>query len=568
MSYEAIEQYGPDERPEGISGILQTKNYETFMILDDTGLKIHEFEGAKLSNKCLPGDHVRWDLHIEKCVLELRDEHPPIVGTLELTNKSRYGMTSRGIPIYLFTPYSKRYPQFIVGSSEKDISVNKIALVKFDTWEKNSTFPRGQLQQILGNSGYFEAEKHALIWQASPWKYPKGPWEPKTKESHIRESLQGYTFNIDPEGCKDIDDVLTFHKIPEGWQITITISDVARYIEDGSLEDIFASLIEQTLYIDGMMVRPMLPEEYSENVCSLLPNKESYGISLSFIWNGTQILDTKWFESTVVNNISYTYTEFEQANTPYKQPLKEVTSFLAGEEINDSHKWIEECMKFYNTEAGKLLKSIKNGILRKHSAPNLEKFKKYEKIMPDLKKLAYSSAEYCLAEDSETIHHGLNTDSYAHTSSPIRRYADLVNQRIIKSILQGTLQKDNYIIPIAMYDMNRRQKEIKMFERDYIFLNALYNKEKRYSCTIIDIIHYDNDIHTIKVRLYVKEWNKIISCKYKSIDSLNISDDESTILSRDEKRELIIHIGDNREIECTWNINARNWKDRIIVNLF
>jgi exoribonuclease R len=147
------------EKPSGIQGILQTKDYNEFIILSDTGNELHRFTGGRLANKCLPGDHVAWVNN--KCQLELRDEHPPIVGTLELTNKSKYGLTTRGIPIYLFTPYNKSYPHFIVGCSEKDVSKNRIGLIKFDDWTTSSTFPRGNLQEVLGVSGNFEAEKRA-----------------------------------------------------------------------------------------------------------------------------------------------------------------------------------------------------------------------------------------------------------------------------------------------------------------------------------------------------------------------------------------------------------------------
>ena len=145
------------EKPQGLRGILQTKNYSDFIILSDGGDEIHRFSGAKLANKCLPGDHVFWNEG--KCHLELHDSHPPIVGTVELVNKSKYGLTSRGIPIYLFTPYNKSYPHFIVGCSEKDVSKNRIGLINFDNWSSTSTFPRGQLQQLLGVSGDFEADE-------------------------------------------------------------------------------------------------------------------------------------------------------------------------------------------------------------------------------------------------------------------------------------------------------------------------------------------------------------------------------------------------------------------------
>ena len=72
--------------PSSLRGILQTKDYERFMILSDVGDVIHTFVGSKKANRCLPGDHVGWV--DDKCELELRDQHPLIVGTLQLTSKS------------------------------------------------------------------------------------------------------------------------------------------------------------------------------------------------------------------------------------------------------------------------------------------------------------------------------------------------------------------------------------------------------------------------------------------------------------------------------------------------
>jgi exoribonuclease R len=553
------------EKPEGIRGILQTKNYSDFIILSDGGDEILRFSGAKLANKCLPGDHIFWNEG--KCHLELHDSHPPIVGTVELVNKSKYGLTSRGIPIYLFTPYNKSYPHFIVGCSEKDVSKNRIGLINFDTWPTSSTFPRGQLQQLLGVSGDFEAEKEALIWQACPWKHPKGTYIPEVKEatSVIRKELKGFTFNIDPQGCKDVDDVLTFEEIESNiWRVSITISDVAAYIEEESPVDIYASLIGQTLYdTAGTPLRSMLPKEYSEKSCSLLPNKTSIGITLQFIWNGKEITDKQWFESILETNKSYTYEEFQESDSPYKEPLAAISNYLAkgkgeGECPYDSHKWIEQCMLFYNNEAGQILKNKGMGVLRKHSSPNLEKLEKYRSVLSsDLEKLAFSAAEYCLAEESETKHFGLESDNYAHTSSPIRRYADLVNQRVLKLHIRKSQKR--HIVPITMYDMNYRMKLNKNYSRDLDFLNAItVLNENTFKGIIIDK-HIQED-EQLKLKIYVPVWKRTVSAKYKMVN-------ENLVLSRDEKRE--IDVTEFREIEltCAVNINSRNWKERIIINI-
>ena len=157
----------PLDQPPEMNGILYTSDYESFQIMDDLGHPLFEFEGANLASKCLSGDHVSFH---EKCVLELRDEHPLIVGTIELSNPTQYGRTSRGIPLYLFRPYDKKYPFFVVGCSEKD-KLNRIGLIQFGEWKDH--LPRGHLQRIIGYSGEIEAEKEAILWQTCPYIYSK-----------------------------------------------------------------------------------------------------------------------------------------------------------------------------------------------------------------------------------------------------------------------------------------------------------------------------------------------------------------------------------------------------------
>ena len=569
IQLEEIFQTSQVDSPPTVHGILQTKNYHDFIILNDIGDVIHTFTGSKIANKCLPGDHVSFT---DKCELELRYEHPLIVGTLELTNKSIYGLTKRGYPMYLFTPYNASYPHFIVGCSEKDTSKNRIVVIKFSEWiseatkseatkseatkseaSKSSTFPRGLLERNLGISGDYNAEYKALIWQACPYYYPEYPYE-LTRKDTPRELIDGYSFNIDPDGCRDIDDVFTFKRmeIYDGWLVTITISDVAAYVEDGSAIDIMASLIGQTLYDqNGTIIKPMLPEAY-QNECSLLPNKLSYGLSMQFLWlsNSQKILNVKWFESTLENNRTFTYEEF-QRNPIY--PLQEIASHLAGIPLDDSHKWVEQMMIFYNKEAGKILKTARMGILRRHSAPNQERLEKYKKFLPEFEHFAFSAAEYCLAEETDTTHYGLDSDTYAHTSSPIRRYADLVNQRVLKLIIQGSSEK--YIVPLAMYDMKQREKAIKHFARDVDFLKAITSGNK-FTGIIMDTVKKEN---RLKIKVYIYEWKRIVSVYYKIQDGV--------ILSKDETTEIDATLYRKVKVECAIIPNARNWKERSVIHI-
>jgi exoribonuclease R len=375
--------------------------------------------------------------------------------------------------------------------------------------------------------------------------------EKETKETKERERLSGITFHVDPEGCKDVDDVFTVEKVSSLlWKITITISDVTRYVGDGDAIDIMASLIGQTLYDDkGVILRRMLPEAY-ESVCSLLPGKESYGVSMEFLWDREHISEIRWFESMFETNETYTYESFyESAHAPI---LKDIASYLSKEETCDSHEWVAEMMIFYNKEAGKILKERGMGLLRKHSAPHQEKIASYPKDL--VKQLAYQAAEYCLAEEENTHHYGLDTDTYAHASSPIRRYPDMVNQRIIKRWIHGNPEK--YYVPQAIYDINLRAKAVKSFGISLQFLNAILSGENQWEGILVE--KEPESPGWVKIGIYLPAWKRIIRVRYRSLS-------ENLVLSRDEKKEIDVTLYRPIRIECTYNSNLRNWKERVII---
>jgi exoribonuclease R len=539
-------------------GILQTTDYETFELRSDTGELLRTFQGAKVANRCLPGDHVRWDAETGRCELELRDEHPLLVGTLHLTQPARYGFTSRKIPLYLFTPYDERYPQMVVGCSEKDKTCNRIILVQWESWSLNSLLPRGLLQVMLGQSGEMEVEKRALRHQVCPWKYPKIPFIPHLLESGDghRQRLTGTTFHVDPEGCLDVDDVITFEAVGGGkWRVVITISDVAAYIEDGGAVDIMASLVSQTVYDQaGRVLHPMLPTPYAEGVCSLLPGGWKRGVSLEFLWNGHCLSDRKWYESIFETQETYTYESI--LGSPHQGILQEISSALAGIPLKDSHHWIEQLMILYNKEAGRMLREAGIGILRRHAVAEQEKLERYRQHLPEWQFLAMSSAEYVLAEEKETYHSGLHTDAYAHVTSPIRRYADLVNQRALKGLLHG---RTDFIVPVTMYDMNRRERAIRQFERDTVFLEAVERGQTRVKAILMDYEETDGkESPMYQIQFYVPDWKKRITGRYPKAG-------ENQIQTKDGTQIRILVPFMEVELQCAVQWGLRNWKERLLV---
>lgn len=536
-----------------IQGILSTRNYKQFTILspDDGKTVLHEspaLEGcgnvALLAKGCLPGDTVEWTG--SRYNLIERTGHPMLVGTLELASRTTYGMTSRGAFIFLFVPYNKSYPPFVVGSSEKDRSTHRLAVIQVDSWDSaTSQFPRGRLEHMLGPVGDLKAEEDALLWHACPWPslrtkhvIPPNHPIPALEADARRRILTGFTFNIDPPGCRDIDDVITMEHIAgtQRWNVTITIADVAAYVDEMGALDILASTFGQTLYKDGEAVRPMLPPTLSEGTCSLLAGAERRGVSMTFVWDRTtrQRGEVQWFESIFTNDASYTYEQFQVETRASREVLREVAGGS-----DDSHKWVEAMMLLYNTEAAKLLRSTGTGILRRHTAPDAERLARYVAWDPSLARLAMSSATYCLADETDVAHFGIGTEVYCHASSPIRRYADLMNQRILKQIIRGTTE--GLMVSVPVEDLVVREKAAKQYEKKLVFLRELLGGPRTVVGRILEIVPEQS-----KIRVWVETWKTIVSVRGGA----------------DGFAE-----GEEVQLECAINLLSRRWSERMVVRV-
>lgn len=414
-----------------------------------------------------------------------------VPGILELSSRTRYGMTSRNVPMYLFRPFDfRKYSLCVVGCSQRDTSSNVLALVDVDQWNSES-LTRGQLVRIFGKCGYSPAEKEALLHQYTEFPWKKFDTSTIQRPYEDRPLLKGYTFNVDPIGCRDIDDVFT---IGDDGYFYITIGDVSEWFKQnkGHAFIQIASNLGQTLYSDGQIVSPLLP---FEKECSLLQGEERYGVSMRFKWTGSSIQDVSFLKTKIMNTETFNYDSVYYSK--YAQLLREIASYLLGCDTIDSHEWIEQLMILYNTEAAKILVNTQKGLLRTHSAPDLEKLELYKRLIGlDARYIGYKSATYVGATAENTVHWGLEKQQYCHATSPIRRFADIVNQ----SILKGDVIDFEYDIDI----LNEQSKCAKQYEKELFFLDAVLNSDSRYVEGAVVL----ND-H----RIWVREWKRVITCK-------------------------------------------------------
>ncbi len=143
---------------------------------------------------------------------------------------------------------------------------------------------------------------------------------------------------------------------------------------------------------------------------------------------------------------------------------------------NDAHRLIEECMLAANTCAADIFKRAKrHGLYRVHEGPTPERLKTLREFLkvqglkleggeeptpgdyarlakeirarPDsrlIQSLLLRSMQQAIYTPDNSGHFGLSYEAYAHFTSPIRRYPDLLVHRVIKSIIR---HEPHYVPP-------------------------------------------------------------------------------------------------------------------------
>jgi exoribonuclease R len=465
-----------------------------------------------------------------------------VVGVIELASKYKYGVTSRGVPIYLFRPYDETLSECIVGCSQRDTTRNYIAVVDVEVCQPAAgQKPRGYLYRLIGPVGSHEEEIIGLLAYYCPVVHKKetvAP-EPDTHYDDKREEIcaeTGWTvFHVDPAGCRDIDDAIAWNHEKRQW--AITIADAVAFVSAGSPIDTVAQKIGATFYNPaGMVIVPMLPLSISAEEGSLLPGQRRRGVTLFLTDDGPRWALT-W--TTVAHGFSY--EEFS----------KSAIARECGLQDKEPHQWIADMMTKYNQCAAGLLTEA--GLLRVQPVADAEAVRQWLLVAPEM---ANEAAYYQFPEEGlYNGHAGLGMNRYCHASSPLRRYADLHNQRILKAIIAGEE-------PISRPDgldiyLNERTKANRRWSRDMTFLvNVTPGRVHT-----IDVVWMD------ETRVWVPAWSRIIRIRHQAfqrhavLGSTELIDRDSSSISHDAGSPTT---GTRGKIDIFCDPTQRNWKRRVL----
>jgi len=178
---------------------------------------------------------------------------------------------------------------------------------------------KGIVKEVLGKSGDSEAELNSIAKKFNLEKdFPPNVVKEADNIKFVSETkgrldLRKETiFTIDPLDARDFDDAVSLEKTADGYLLGVHIADVSHYVREGSELDVEASKRGTSVYlVDGVI--PMLPENLSNDICSLKPNVDR--LTFSIFINLTKKYTIKSFEikkSIINSKRRFTYEEAQE----------------------------------------------------------------------------------------------------------------------------------------------------------------------------------------------------------------------------------------------------------------
>jgi ribonuclease R len=494
-------------------------------IQEDRGtVTVNDPEVSKVTVKrknmhtALDGDTVLVKLLASKKEMKFEGE---ITNVIQRQERTIVGNIEYDGSFFFLVPDDRQYlVDFLIPSDKmKGAEAGDKVSARFLFWNNPQKSPQAEIVEVLGQSGKPAVEFDSVMREFSlpPDFPPEVAADAKNSPKKVSKvDMEGRLdlrekeiITIDPVDARDFDDALSLEKLDNGhFVLGVHIADVSHYVKESSAIDVEAIKRANSVYLVDRVI-PMLPEELSNEMCSLNPNRVRLAYSvLMEMDEDTKIHNYEIRETVIKSKKRFTYEQVQAIIDTGKGPHLELVlelhklseklrekrfenggidfhtseiRFKLDEDKNPieamlkksipSTQLVEECMLAANKAVAEHVKNISKTyrlktvlpfLYRVHAEPLPEKLRDSlefvkmlgpkhnfeiksskdinalidcfkdapeEAIVNQILVRSMPKAEY---SDDNIGHYGLGFEDYAHFTSPIRRYPDLIVHRLLK----------------------------------------------------------------------------------------------------------------------------------------
>lgn len=397
--------------------------------------------------------------------------------------------------------------------------------------------------------GWMSKNKYLKLWDNIDLSFDLA----QRDENNLYSNL---VITVDPEGSIDLDDGFSFVSDEHYYNFDIHIADPVSLFNPSN-SSLNLIIKELSYRLESCYIQThthLLPEKIVKYI-SLLENANYYPRALSFCFK----INKKTFEIdfelkfTKLTNIkNYSYENYDNylncpTNKKIKKDLVELSNILVSimgvnlcpinNDSNISKKMIEVFMVFINWYGGNYIVSnnkftnevngvnmnnILKPIVRVQSSKEFDENFNLSILSDWVKPILSSSANYSFVSDDTDIfnHYTLGINNYAHISSPMRRFIDILNHM---NLYQIYFQTTFNLEEINLEEINKKISKYKKLSNSYELLKFITFNTNIFKGCLLDWKNITNNIYGIIV-LHNNEYNftKVINVEIPQISNLEL----------------------------------------------
>jgi ribonuclease R len=219
-------------------------------------------------------------------------------------------------------------PHRVLGHEAASASVHEsleglVVDVEITSWPTPTRPPVGRVIEVLGSADDFGVDVEMVIRKHQlPRVFPENVLAEAravaqldlSEVSRRRDFRNLPIVTIDGETARDFDDavLVTERAHGAGYELQVHIADVAEYVRAGTGLDLEARLRGTSVYFPDRAI-PMLPQELSTDICSLLPGEDRLVLScIMELDSGGRIESYVIVEGVIRSVARMTYTEVSE----------------------------------------------------------------------------------------------------------------------------------------------------------------------------------------------------------------------------------------------------------------